>query len=93
MSMPKDHKVKRGYATIDPEWGGLDFRRISEQMTDEGDRMNHSTARNVFLSAMSSIAERAIIDTGGEPSEGQVKQLSSHPMFQRGVAEILRGSA
>jgi len=91
MPMPKNHKVKRGYATVDPSWGGLDFRRIAEHMTEEGNRMNHSTARNVFLSAMRSIAERAILDTGGELSEVRVKQLSSHPMFQRGVAEVLRG--
>tara|TARA_Y100000310_G_C20281435_1_gene622794 strand:+ start:217 stop:492 length:276 start_codon:yes stop_codon:yes gene_type:complete len=88
--MNKGHKVKRGYATVDPEWGGLDFRRIAEKMTEDGDRMNHSTARNVFLSAMRSIAERAIIDLGGQPTETNVKQISLHPMFQRGVAEVLR---
>jgi hypothetical protein len=93
MPMPKDYKVKRGYATVDPSWGGLDFRRIAEEMTGEGDRMNHSTARNVFLSAMRTFAERAIIDTGGVPTEASVTQVSMHPMFQRGVAEILRGDA
>ena len=91
MTMPRGHKVKRGYATINPGWGGLDFRSIAEKMTENGDRMNHSTARNVFLSAMRSIAERAIIDTGGTPTESSVKQVAQHPMFQSGVAEVLRG--
>lgn len=90
MSMPKGHKVKRGYATIDPAWGGLDFRTISESMTSDGDKMNHSTARNVFLRAMRSIADRVMRDAGGDISEENVTAVAKHPMFQQGVAEVLR---
>jgi len=91
MSMPKGHKVKRGYATVDPEWGGLDFRRIAERMSQDGDNMNHSTARNVFLGAMRTFAEKVILMAGEDPSEDNVKLISSHPLFQQGVAEVLRG--
>jgi len=90
MSMPKGHTVKRGYATIDPSWGGQDFRSISETMTKDGDKMNHSTARNVFLRAMRSIADRVIRDAGGDVSEANVNAVAKHPMFQQGVAEVLR---
>lgn len=87
----KDRVSKRSYATVDSEWGGLDFRRIAERMTQDGDRMNHSTARNVFLSAMRTIAERVILLTGEVPTESNVKKIAAHPLFQQGVAEILRG--
>ena len=50
MSMPKGYKVEHGYATVGD---GLGYREIAEKMTETGDKMNHSTARNVFLSAMS----------------------------------------
>lgn len=39
MSMPKGYKIERGYATVN-ELGGLDYRSIAEQMTDEGHKMN-----------------------------------------------------
>ena len=34
------------------EAGGLDYRSIAEKMTTEGHKMNHATARNIFLRAM-----------------------------------------
>ena len=52
MSMPKGFKIHRGYATVDSDSGGLGYREIAEKMTSDGCKMNHSTARNIFISAM-----------------------------------------
>ena len=57
MSMPKGHKSENGYATVTSIEGAKDYRTIANQMTDEGHKMNHATARNVFLRAMKKIAE------------------------------------
>lgn len=90
MPMPKGHKTAGGYATIDPTWGGMNFRRIAEQMTSEGDKMNHSTARNVFLRAMASIASHVAKNMDGDVSDVNIDQIAKNPEFQASVAEILR---
>ena len=48
MSMPKGYKVDNGYGTAS-NLGGKSYSEISEIMTSRGDKMNHSTARNVFF--------------------------------------------
>ena len=51
MSMPKGHKVDNGYGTVS-NLGGKSYSEISEIMTSRGHEMNHSTARNVFISSL-----------------------------------------
>jgi murein endopeptidase len=46
MAMPRGHKMNQGYATVKD---GLDYRAISEIMSERGFKMNHATARNVLL--------------------------------------------
>ena len=90
MSMPKGHKSAHGYATVSTMEGGLGYREIAEKMTDMGDQMNHSTARNIFLSAMRKIARDACTMTDVSPSEENLKRISSDPRFQSGVIDIIR---
>jgi len=90
MPMPKGHKSAGGYATIDPEWGGMNFRGIAEQMTSEGDKMNHSTARNVFLRAMTSIAAHVAKNIASDLDNIDIDSIAKNPEFQASVAEILR---
>jgi hypothetical protein len=90
MSMPKGHKASHGYATVSSLDGGLGYREIAEKMTEEGDKMNHSTARNIFLSAMRKLAKDACIMMGAEPSEKNLKRVSSDPRFQSGIIDILK---
>ena len=52
MSMPKGFKSPNGYATNKTFAGGEDYRTIALMMTKDGFKMNHATARNVFLSAL-----------------------------------------
>ena len=49
MSMPKGYKSDQGYATVSGEGGGMDYRTIAEIMSENGHKMNHATARNIFL--------------------------------------------
>ena len=82
MSMPKGYKVEHGYATVD---SGLGYREIAEKMTGEGCKMNHSTARNIFLSAMSKFATELFEIYNIPATKGKIKQVSSDPRFQSGL--------
>ena len=90
MSMPKGFKSENGYATVMIS-GGLGYREIAEEMTKRGDKMNHSTARNVFLSAMRKVARDACVVFDLSPTSENLKRISSDPRFQSGVIDILKG--
>jgi len=88
MPMPKGHKSKNGYATVQIE-GGMGYREIAEHMSENGDEMNHSTARNVFLRAMRKVAKDACKMSGLSPTESQISKIASDPRFQSGLIEII----
>ena len=85
MSMPKGHKSEFGYATVSSEDGCRGYREIAEMMTNDGDKMNHSTARNVFLRAMKKIAT-SICESY---EDGEPHQMSQDPRFQSAIHEIV----
>jgi len=88
MSMPKGYKVDSGYATVG-DLGGLDYRRIAEDMTESGFKMNHATARNVFLRAMEKIAERTHKLINNSDKDVDIVKLSKHPHFQSAIQDIM----
>lgn len=86
MSMPKGKKIAEGYATVE---GGGDYRMIAEVMTAQGFKMNHSSARNHFLSIMRGFAEDVLRDTGlGEPTQENVEKIARQPMFQSAIRDM-----
>ncbi len=87
MPMPKGHKSKFGYATTKTFSGGSDYRAIAEKMTSDGYKMNHATARNVFLSALTKIADP--INELQSDSRVCINNMVKDPRFQEGVAAIL----
>lgn len=88
MTMPKGFKVDRGYATVN-ELGGLDYRSIAEHMTDTGHKMNHATARNVFVKGMSKIAREVCVLYGRECTPQNLKAVAINPAFQNAIAEMM----
>jgi len=89
MSMPKGHRSKHGYATVSAE-DGLGYREIAEEMTKTGDKMNHSTARNIFLSSMRKIAKDVCILHDKNTDKGEINRIATDPRFQEGIIEILK---
>ena len=87
--MPKGFKVERGYATVSSD-GGLGYREIAEKMSEDGFKMNHSTARNVFISAMRKIAEDMVTLYDCSPNQEKIDEVSIDPRFQLGVSEAIR---
>ena len=89
MPMPKGYKSKHGYATNKAFEGGEDYRTIARKMTAAGSKMNHATARNVFISALCKLAKPIHAMHGVSSSEENLKVTARDPRFQSGVAEIL----
>lgn len=88
MSMPKGFKSRKGYATIAEIPGALDYRTIAEKMTDSGDKMNHATARNIFLSAMKKLAEPIHILYNLDDSDESIMITAKDPEFQSGIIDM-----
>jgi len=88
MSMPKGHKSKFGYATVKQDCDGMDYRTIAEKMTDAGFKMNHATARNVFLKAMKKLAEPICEAYKSSDSQGS-DDISRDPRFQSCMTEMV----
>ena len=89
MPMPKGHKSKHGYATVTDFSEGSDYRTIAEKMTGSGYKMNHATARNVFLGALRKIAKPLHQMQGVSDSQESLQVTAKDPRFQSGIAEIL----
>lgn len=88
MSMPKGHKSNQGYATVSSEYGGMDYRTIAEKMTGDGHKMNHATARNIFLRAMKKLATPLceLYDSGSGRS---VEDTCKDPRFQESMIDVV----
>lgn len=89
MSMPAGFKADKGYATVTDFPGSMDYRSVAERMSSDGDRMNHSTARNVFLRAMKKLVVNMHELYGLELDVAQIERSAKDPDFQRGIYEIM----
>ena len=89
MPMPKGYKAEHGYATNKTFAGGEDYRTIANEMTSRGHKMNHATARNVFLSALRKIARPVHKMNELSTSDDDLQKTAKDPRFQSGVADIL----
>ncbi len=84
MPMPKGYTSKFGYATVSGDSGCLTYREIAENMTADGEKINHSTARNIFLRAMRKIANHVVVDY----PDCDTDQIAEDPRFQSAVQEL-----
>ena len=89
MGMPKGFKSDNGYATVSKSDGGLDYRTIAEQMTADGYKMNHATARNIFLRAMKKIADPICELYEVEDTGTNLKKAVKDPRFQASIIELI----
>lgn len=89
MPMPKGHKMDSGYATS-KTLGGDSYHVISNKMTEKGHKMNHSTARNVFVNALKKIAKDVTKVYGVECDDKEIARIAKDPRFQDAVVEYMR---
>ena len=86
--MPKGYKKENGYATSST-LGGKGYVEIAEVMNDEGFKMNHSTARNVFVNALIKVADEIADLYQLELTDKDLKRLAINPDFQDSVRGFL----
>jgi len=87
MALKKGSKIERGYATI-AEDDGVNYREISEVMTEMGWTMNHSSARNYVLRAMRKFADAYQTHAGVQARQG-TEELAKSPGFQSFMSDVL----
>lgn len=90
MSMPKGYKLDNGYGTA-MNLGGKSYSEISNIMTTRGDTMNHSTARNVFITSMKKLASATCKLYGVEADDKNLKKIACDPRFQESISAIMSG--
>tara|TARA_R100001377_G_C3139959_1_gene92304 strand:- start:156 stop:446 length:291 start_codon:yes stop_codon:yes gene_type:complete len=89
MPMPKGFKSENGYSTK-KTLGGKSYHEISSLMSEKGYKMNHSTARNVFVSSLEKIARDVVklYDTAAD--EKSINRISKDPRFQDAIVSFMR---
>jgi len=89
MPMPKGFKSENGYSTK-KTLGGKSYHEISSIMSEKGYKMNHSTARNVFVSSLEKIARDVVklYDTAAD--EKSINRISKDPRFQDAIVSFMR---
>ena len=89
MSMPKGFKSENGYATS-KSLGGRTYHEISKMMREKGYKMNHSTARNVFISSLIKIASQVTQLYDLDLDSKELKRIAIDPRFQESIIHFMR---
>jgi len=89
MSMPKGFKSKNGYGTT-KALGGKSYHDIADQMVNSGFKMNHSTARNVFVNSLIKIAVQVTSIYDLKLDKKQIKEIAINPCFQEAVSDFMK---
>jgi len=89
MPMPKGYKKETGYGSS-KSLGGKSYHQIAEEMNNKDYKMNHSTARNIFVNALIKIASNICQSYDQKLSEAQIKKIAIDPRFQEAVADYMR---
>jgi hypothetical protein len=74
------------YVTVDD---GIDFRTISKIMSENGENMNHATARNILLSGLRKIAYQILISYNVPTTSENLDTMIKSQQFQDGIADLL----
>ena len=89
MSMPKGYKKETGYGTA-KSLGGKSYHQIANRMNELNYKMNHSTARNLFVNGLIKIAGNICNLYERNLSAEDIKKIAIDPRFQEAVAEYMR---
>jgi len=89
--MPKGFKSENGYATS-KNLCGKTYHEISDIMKEKGFKMNHSTARNVFVSSLKKIASEVTSVYDLSLDEKAIKRIAIDPRFQEAIREFMSES-
>tara|TARA_B100000131_G_C17948687_1_gene545504 strand:+ start:349 stop:615 length:267 start_codon:yes stop_codon:yes gene_type:complete len=83
-------KNNKKYVTVDKK-SGLGLHAIAKVMTEDGDKMNHSTVRNILNRSFSKVVKNISNSYGLKYNEDEIKAIAKSPQFQESLIEVLRG--
>mgnify|MGYP001330692487 FL=1 len=78
------------YVTTNIE-NGLDYRSIAEIMTRSGDKMNHSTVRNIITRGFFKVVKGISEDYDLKYTDQKIKEIAQSPDFQESIIQIMKG--
>ena len=84
MAMPKGFKSENGYGTS-KLFDGMTYHEIADSMKESGYKMNHSTARNVYINALIKVADEIVDLYDVSMTAQDLKKLAINPDFQDSV--------
>jgi len=77
------------YVTVDKNSEGLCLRKISEIMTNSGDKMNHMTVKNIVTRGFLKIAESLNDKYNTGKNKEELYKIAQSPEFQLSIVEIM----
>jgi hypothetical protein len=77
---------KKRYITLDE---GKDFRFVSSIMSSLGFKMNHATARNVFMAAMKDFIAKISEEIGQELLEANMEEILKNQDVHEAFTDII----
>ncbi len=83
-------KNNKKYVTVDKN-SGLGLHAIAKVMTENGDKMNHSTVRNILNRSFSKVVKNISSSYDLNYTEKEIKEIAKSPQFQESLIEVLRG--
>ncbi len=89
MPMPKGYKKKTGYGSK-KSLGGMSYHEIADTMNEQNYKMNHSTARNVFVSGLMKIADSLSVLYDKKLDKKEIKEIAIDPRFQEAVSDFMK---
>jgi hypothetical protein len=89
MTMPKGFKSENGYATS-ASLGGKSYNQIADEMTSQGFKMNHSTARNICVDSLKKLAQVVADFHDVKYTEKELIRFAKDPRFQSGICDIIK---
>lgn len=88
MAMPKGFKSQNGYGTS-KQFDGKTYHEIAGELNDQGYKMNHSTARNVYVKALMKIASEVTDLYDVSMDEKELKKIAINPEFQETIRDFM----
>lgn len=76
------------YVTVAKQ--GLGLHDIASKMTSEGEKMNHSTVRNIINRSFIKIAKNISLNYDLKQTEEEIYNIAKSPQFQESVIEMLK---
>ena len=80
------------YVTVNKASKGMGYRKISEIMTENGDKMNHMTVKNIVTRGFLKIAENLSKTYDIKRSSEDLYKIAQSPEFQLSIIEIMNNN-